>query len=431
MAFKIFLKYLLLTLISAILFSLSNGIVKLGIVTFIAFVPFLFVLKNNNLTQTLFFSFLFFSLELIVRGILFEELIGNIYSFHLIELIIFCLPWVLYKFVSTRHNKKLGYLMLISSWLTVEWATEQYLGISSDFHLGDYLCFYPQVIGWYEIIGSGGGTVIILLSNILITSFLWPSENTNRYGVSINYIIFIVSPIVVSMLSYPITLKYNEIAVSISSSKTQIIKSNPILYNYSEANTTIETLNSLLPEGSIIIKSSSNNPIFYNINNDNIEFAKKITNDSFLDIESIKISNQGIFGYKQQKIFITNISNQKIALLNSTSLTRNELIRMNSSQNPDIIVGFEKKSEKKESVRLRSVISRALENRVNILFFDKNGNATIAYSDGESKNNIKTLGIKTTSDTFFRHYGNIIGRVSIFITIWFTLGAFVKPFRKN
>jgi apolipoprotein N-acyltransferase len=347
MAFKIFLKYLLLTLISAILFSLSNGILKLGIVTLIAFVPFLYVLKNNNLNQTLFFSFLFFSFELIVRGILFEELIGNIYSFHLIELIIFCLPWVLYNFVSTRHNEKLGYLMLISSWLTVEWATEQYLGISSDFHLGDYLCFYPQVIGWYEITGSGGGTVIILLSNILITSFLWPSENTNRYGVSINYIIFIVSPIVVSMLSYPITLKYDEIAVSISSSKTQIIKSNPILYNYSEANTTIETLNSLLPEGSIIVKSSSDNPVFYNINNDNIEFAKKITNDSFLDIESIKISNQGIFGYKQHKIFITNISNQKIALLNSTSLTNNELIRMNASQNPNIIVGFEKKSEKK------------------------------------------------------------------------------------
>jgi hypothetical protein len=186
----------------------------------------------------------------------------------------------------------------------------------------------------------------------------------------------------------------------------------------------------MLP-GSIIIKSKKQSSIFYSFRNDSIDFAKKLMNDSFYNIDPGNIITQDIFGYHQQKIFITNIKAQKIALVNTSSLSKNELIRLKAHQNPEIIAGFENKSTETNPLFWGSVVSRALENVINILYFDNKGNSTVVYPDGYFKKNVKNLEIKEPSDTFFRQYGNIIGRVSIFISIWFVFGALVKPFRKN
>ena len=430
MAKKTILKYLLFTLISALLFSLSNGIFRLGIVSIFSFVPFIFVVKNNSIIQTATYSAIFFIIILISKILFFEEL--SVYNFrlHLIELIIFCAPWILYNFIRSRHNDKLGNLMLISSWLTVDWISEQYLGLLNNLQLGDLLCSFPQIVGWYEFTGAGGGTILILVSNLVISNFIWSSKPTQKKGLMVDYCIFVLLPLLFSILNYGKVSKSVQTNISLTSSIDQISQSNPTIFNLMEDSLN-KSNNVKMIDGSIVIKSKRQSSTFYSFRNDSIDLAKKVLNDSFYNIDPVSLKTQDIFGFHQQKIFITNLKNQKITLVNTPSLSKNELIRINTHQNTELIAGFENKSTGYNSVYLGSVISRALENRINILYFDKKGNSTIVYPDGHFKINTRTLKMKETTVTFFRQYGNIIGRLSIFTTIWFIFGAFVKPFRKN
>jgi hypothetical protein len=50
---------------------------------------------------------------------------------------------------------------------------------------------------------------------------------------------------------------------------------------------------------------------------------------------------------------------------------------------------------------------------------------------GKDITEVNEIKIETKKPGFFTLYGDLIGRLSIFVSLWMLLGSIVKPFRKK
>ncbi len=76
------------------------------------------------------------------------------------------LPIVGFHLVKRQHNEKIGYLSLVSLWLSFEW-WHFYWQVSWPWlTFGHAFGHLPQIIQWYEWLGTAGGTLWILLLNL-------------------------------------------------------------------------------------------------------------------------------------------------------------------------------------------------------------------------------------------------------------------------
>jgi hypothetical protein len=57
--------------------------------------------------------------------------------------------------------------------------------------------------------------------------------------------------------------------------------------------------------------------------------------------------------------------------------------------------------------------------------------STLFLKTGEEKEAMKEIRLETKKPGFFTLYGDLIGRLSIFVSLWMLLGSIVKPFRKK
>lgn len=105
---------------------------------------------------------------------------------------IMCLPWLGYKvakkwLTQTYPNwgQTLSYVALIAFWMCFEYIHLQDWGLSWPWlTLGNAFATHTEWIQWYEYTGASGGTLWILLSNVLIFSLL---TEYNNYGRSKKY----------------------------------------------------------------------------------------------------------------------------------------------------------------------------------------------------------------------------------------------------
>ena len=92
---------------------------------------------------------------------------------------IMCLPWLGFKIVKKRLGENIGYVSLIAFWMCFEYIHLQDWGLSWPWlTLGNAFATHPQWVQWYEFTGTSGGTLWILLVNILL--FLHVKNNFNR-----------------------------------------------------------------------------------------------------------------------------------------------------------------------------------------------------------------------------------------------------------
>jgi apolipoprotein N-acyltransferase len=118
---------------------------------------------------------------------------------------IMCLPWLGFKIVKKRLGEKIGYVSLIAFWMCFEYIHLQDWGLSWPWlTLGNAFATHPQWVQWYEYTGTSGGTLWILLVNILL--FLHLKNNFNRedekkYKNLIAGILLLVIPVGLSMLT--------------------------------------------------------------------------------------------------------------------------------------------------------------------------------------------------------------------------------------
>ena len=117
--------------------------------------------------------------------------------------LLMCLPWLGYKIAKKWLGERIGYISLIAFWMCFEYLHLQDWGLSWPWlTLGNSFATHPEWIQWYKYSGTSGGTLWILLVNVLL--FLHLKNNFNRDGAKsyknlLAGIVFLIIPIAFSM----------------------------------------------------------------------------------------------------------------------------------------------------------------------------------------------------------------------------------------
>jgi apolipoprotein N-acyltransferase len=116
-----------------------------------------------------------------------------------------CFPWLGFKIVKKRLGEKIGYVSLIAFWMCFEFIHLSDWGLSWPWlTLGNAFATHPEWIQWYEYTGTSGGSLWILVVNILL--FLHIKNNFNKekpksYKNILAAIIVLIVPLIISI--YP------------------------------------------------------------------------------------------------------------------------------------------------------------------------------------------------------------------------------------
>jgi apolipoprotein N-acyltransferase len=113
-----------------------------------------------------------------------------------------------------RSFPKLKYLSFIAFWICFEWIHQAWEISWPWLTLGNGLAFWPKLIQWYDITGTFGGTLWILIANILIASLIISKQyNPVRIGI---IVLVLAVPTSYGLYKYQhIILKGNPVEVGI------------------------------------------------------------------------------------------------------------------------------------------------------------------------------------------------------------------------
>lgn len=189
---------LLLALLSIVLLSLPWLEVS-SVPMLVAIVPLLFINKRSTHS-----TFVVFSLFVLI-------------AWHLITLIwvanatwlgpvaatiagvtLFIVPLIIFSLTSRKSTPVIAYVLLVSSWIAAEYL---YLNGEISFPwilFGNGFAYDAALVQWYEYTGSLGGTLWILLSNILIFETI--QRRSKKYGIAAACTV--VAPVLLSTIIY-------------------------------------------------------------------------------------------------------------------------------------------------------------------------------------------------------------------------------------
>jgi apolipoprotein N-acyltransferase len=163
-------QFLGLSLLSGILLSAAWPVSSLTFIIFFAFVPLLFI-AESNIKRNHFFLYAF--ITLLIWNALTTWWIWNSSAVGAIGAIIpnallMCLPWLSYFGFRKRFGKKAGYCSLIAFWMLFEYIHLNWQLTWPWLSLGNVFAAQINWVQWYEYTGVGGGTLWVLLVNILL-----------------------------------------------------------------------------------------------------------------------------------------------------------------------------------------------------------------------------------------------------------------------
>jgi apolipoprotein N-acyltransferase len=139
---------------------------------------------------------------------------------------IMCLPWLGYHVIKRKWNDSLSYLALIAFWMCFEFIHLNDWGLSWPWlTLGNAFATKPEWVQWYEYTGVSGGTLWILLSNILIYALIKEYKENMRskkyFTLMISWLAALALPNILFLL-----FSKNEKVISLSDSNIVVVQPN-------------------------------------------------------------------------------------------------------------------------------------------------------------------------------------------------------------
>jgi apolipoprotein N-acyltransferase len=180
-----------------------------GLILLISFVPF-FIIENhlyknrNNYSPNAFFIYVlpgFLIFSMITLGWLrAASMVAAIAVIMGISFIMSLTVWLAH-IVRLRSGNLLSVIALISLWLCYEYISLNFDLVTPWVNLGNGLAKDIIFIQWYEITGTSGGTLWILLSNITLSAVLINSDSKdkNRLILLILWILILLTPSLLSI----------------------------------------------------------------------------------------------------------------------------------------------------------------------------------------------------------------------------------------
>ncbi|MDO4763508.1 MAG: apolipoprotein N-acyltransferase [Flavobacteriaceae bacterium] len=209
------MKYILLSILSGVLFSISWPTYGFPFFIFLAFVPLLYISHNidnqkNKYLKIFGLSYLsFFIWNVATTGWLYNAqnpdgspaLLAAVIPV-LANSFLMTTAFLQYFWFKRKQNIILSLVFFIAIWMSFE-----KLHLSWEFtwpwlNLGNVFANYPKIIQWYDTIGATGGSFWILLINSLIfyVLFVAKKENIKKVGAIALGVIFI--PMLISLYKY-------------------------------------------------------------------------------------------------------------------------------------------------------------------------------------------------------------------------------------
>ena len=368
----------------------------------------------------------------------------------LLQAAIMTLPWALGHLIYHRHNPKLGYISMVSTWLMLEWAQAQFLGTWSGIQLGMAPIWVPVLLQWYAFLGVTGGTMWILALNIQITRYLWPAEAHTRKSALYSGLAVLLLPVLISWGMWMMYAAYYEdnsdvqIAVFSPSAEFHQPELEPVFSHIILTNNDGKGqsyFKSKYPNMSILAgEGQISNTFFYQIGVDTLKVLKyKSANANFESLSSQQLLISDIMGISQRHWQLADWPGGKTGMLNNSTLLRAEAVRIYAKQGSVLICALSP-PEKQDGWYLQRQqahsVARAIELRRPVLCSTFDGELLSVKGSGAYRimkidRQLGALIISNSRDSFFSNYGDLIGRLSIFVSIWLALATIVKPFRKK
>ena len=144
------------------------------ILIFVALVPLLW-LEQNTRSNSRFFALLylnFFTWNVATTWWIWNASPGGAVGAIVANSLLMTIPWLLFRFTKRKLGSRIGYISLIFYWLTFEYIHHNWDLSWPWLTLGNVFATSPVWIKWYEYTGTTGGSLWVLLVNILLFTSL-------------------------------------------------------------------------------------------------------------------------------------------------------------------------------------------------------------------------------------------------------------------
>ena len=225
--------YISLSLISAFLFFVGWPTFGYPIFLFLIFVPIFIIQKKieedvikYKTIRFFFFSYLTFLLwNLSTTWWLINASLPGMILANTLNSLFFCIIFLIFQWAKKRLPLNSSYVLLVSTWISFE-KLHLYWSISWPWlNLGNGFSDTIYWVQWYEFTGIMGGTLWILIINILLfetfKNFKKPYTIKNILYKSSKPIIGIASPILISLIIY-VNLENSETKIKVLSVQPNI-----------------------------------------------------------------------------------------------------------------------------------------------------------------------------------------------------------------
>jgi hypothetical protein len=82
--------------------------------------------------------------------------------------LLMCIPWLGYRTFLKKYGKRIGYCALVFFWMSFEYIHLNWQISWPWLSLGNVFSLHPNWVQWYEYTGIGGGTLLIVATNIFL-----------------------------------------------------------------------------------------------------------------------------------------------------------------------------------------------------------------------------------------------------------------------
>ncbi len=194
---------LLLSIISGLLLWLSWPVSPYTFFIFIAFVPLLFA-EHYTAKRLSFFLYSFLTMLVWNTGTTWwiwnSTDVGAIGAI-IANSLLMTLPWWGYRVYNKRYGQLIGLASLIIFWISFEYIHLNWQLSWPWLTLGNVFAMYPNWVQWYDITGTSGGTLWILLVNVMLFSLIKEAIGGRYGGKQITgFVCLFVSPFVISWI---------------------------------------------------------------------------------------------------------------------------------------------------------------------------------------------------------------------------------------
>ncbi|AHF16747.1 apolipoprotein N-acyltransferase [Niabella soli] len=195
----------------------------LTLLIFVAWVPLFFVAENTDSWKN-FFGYTYLTMllwnVLTTWWVAEASVPGGIGAF-MANSLLMCIPWIAYYFTKNYFNRVVSGLALIAFWMTYEFIHLNWDLSWPWLSLGNVFAAHPTWVQWYEYTGTAGGSLWVLLSNVLVFNVFMKYQEEGRsagyFRLAVAWVATLCIPLALSLLAKQnLTLlhnKYNVVAV--------------------------------------------------------------------------------------------------------------------------------------------------------------------------------------------------------------------------